>query len=407
MKAIVVDNISKKYNIIRQGKNYLSLRDKIGQIFQGHNFLFGKNSKNEFKALKNVSFGVETGDILGIIGDNGSGKSTLLKIISGVTHPSNGQVEIRGRVTSMLEVGTGFHPELSGRENIFLNGAILGMSRKEINKHFEEIVEFSGVKDFLDTPVKHYSTGMYTRLAFSVAVNMDSDILLIDEVLAVGDIEFQKKCLMKMGEVSKNGKKTILFVSHNLHAVQGLCNKCVLLEKGKIAMKGKTHEVVQKYIKRKNNGHSIDLSNRHFDSKDFELQSFKLDNSINNSFCVYTNSPIIIKIRLLAKTDINFLTFVVGIETLDGSMIYNSWDADYIKEKFSFEKNKVYDVVLQMKHNLSVGTYNIAFTVLGGDRIYENFNQAILDVVSGEEKYYPKRNNGAVNFDASWSKQEL
>lgn len=407
MLAVSVSNITKKYKISKQGKNYLSLRDKISQIFQGNNFLFDKSCQNEFKALDNVSLEVKEGEIIGIVGDNGSGKSTLLKIISRVTHPTIGKVAVRGKIASILEVGTGFHPELSGRENIYLNGAILGMKRKEIEKNFDEIVRFSGVGKFLDTPVKHYSSGMFTRLAFSVAVNMESDILLIDEVLAVGDFEFQKKCLMKMEEITKNGKRTILFVSHNLNAIQGLCDKCVLLSKGKIEMLGDSKEVVQRYIEKKSSGNYIDLSNANFKSKDFELISFKLDNSVNNSFCVYWRSPIVIKIKLRAKRDIDFLSFVVGIETLDGNMIYNSWDVDYIKERFSFENMKTYEVILSINHNLSVGTYNVAFSILGGDKIYENYNQAVLEVINGQEQNYPKRNKGIVNFDVSWDKQEV
>ncbi|MGO8747265.1 MAG: ABC transporter ATP-binding protein [Thermoguttaceae bacterium] len=205
------------------------------------------SNSEEFWALRNISFDVQEGEVLGIIGRNGAGKSTLLKVLSRITEPTEGRVRIRGRVASLLEVGTGFHPELTGRENIFLNGAILGMSRAEIRKKFDEIVAFAEVEKFLDTPVKHYSSGMYVRLAFAVAAHLEPEILVVDEVLAVGDVEFQKKCLGKMSEVARGGR-TVLFVSHNLAAVQGLCSRCVRLVNGQCADDGLPGAVVQRYL---------------------------------------------------------------------------------------------------------------------------------------------------------------
>ena len=201
-----------------------------------------------FWALKDVSFEVRRGEVVGIIGRNGAGKSTLLKILTRITDPSEGEIEVHGRMGSLLEVGTGFHPELSGRENVFLNGAILGMRRKEIERKFDEIVDFSEIGKFLDTPVKHYSSGMYMRLAFSVAAHLDPEILIIDEVLAVGDAEFQKKCLGKIGDVAKGGR-TVLFVSHNMAAVQGLCTSGVFLSQGRVVTQGTAADVVQHYLK--------------------------------------------------------------------------------------------------------------------------------------------------------------
>jgi len=204
-------------------------------------------SKEEFWALKDVSFEVKRGEVVGIIGRNGAGKSTLLKILSRITEPSEGRVTLRGRVASLLEVGTGFHPELTGRENIFLNGAILGMSKAEIRKKFDEIVAFAEVERFLDTPVKRYSSGMYVRLAFAVAAHLEPEILVVDEVLAVGDAEFQKKCLGKMKDVATGGR-TVLFVSHNMGAVQSLCSKGLLLSKGRLEHKGPVRETIQQYV---------------------------------------------------------------------------------------------------------------------------------------------------------------
>lgn len=206
-----------------------------------------RTKKEEFWALKDVDFDVSQGEVIGIIGRNGAGKSTLLKILSRITHPTTGRVQLRGRVSSLLEVGTGFHQELTGRENIFLNGAILGMTNVEIRRRFDEIVAFSEIEKFLDTPVKRYSSGMYVRLAFAVAAHLEPEILLVDEVLAVGDLSFQKKCLGKMGEVSRDGR-TILFVSHNMEAVRTLCQKGVLLEAGRVRALGRVDHVVERYL---------------------------------------------------------------------------------------------------------------------------------------------------------------
>jgi lipopolysaccharide transport system ATP-binding protein len=253
---IEIKGIGKKYNITHQRGSYVALRDVLTNILKSP-FKFAKakakqvvglETKEEFWALRNVSLDINKGDIVGINGHNGAGKTTLLKILTGITPPTEGEIVMRGRVASLLEVGTGFHPELTGRENIFLNGAILGMTKKEIVRKFDEIVAFSGVEKFLDTPVKYYSSGMYVRLAFSVAAHMEPDILLVDEVLAVGDAEFQKKCLGKMEEVTTEEGRTILFVSHNMAAIQRLCAKTIWLEKGEVREFGKTEEVVGNYL---------------------------------------------------------------------------------------------------------------------------------------------------------------
>ena len=242
--AIVVEHLSKSYLIgHRQSQQkefkYTALRDVIGReisnfsrkavdIFRGRQIVQGDEIE-EIWALRDVSFDLKQGEVLGVIGRNGAGKSTLLKILSRITEPTKGRVVLSGRVGSLLEVGTGFHPELTGRENIFLNGAILGMTQREIRRKLAEIVAFSGVEKFLDTPVKQYSSGMYVRLAFAVAAHLEPKILLVDEVLAVGDAEFQKKCLGKMNEVSREEGRTVLFVSHNMEAVLRLCNRAILL----------------------------------------------------------------------------------------------------------------------------------------------------------------------------------
>lgn len=276
--VIQIENLSKQYRLgevgsgtIREDLNRLWARIrgkedptlKIGQVnlladseINGKKNLKSKIVKRKADyvwALRDINLSVQRGEVLGIIGKNGAGKSTLLKILSKVTSPTTGSITIYGRIASLLEVGTGFHPELSGRDNIFINGAILGMTRSEIQSKFDEIVEFSGVGNYIDTPVKRYSSGMYVRLAFAVAAHLEPEILVVDEVLAVGDAEFQKKALGKMQDVSKAQGRTVIFVSHNMAAVMELCNKCILIENGRIAYSGGPVEVVKKYLNRKDN----------------------------------------------------------------------------------------------------------------------------------------------------------
>ncbi|MBX2895597.1 MAG: ABC transporter ATP-binding protein [Cyclobacteriaceae bacterium] len=241
LPALEVKGISKKFNI-RHESPYLSLRDRVMDLFKP-----AHTSHEDFWALRDVSFEVKPGESIGIIGKNGAGKSTLLKILSKITPPTQGSVIGRGRIASLLEVGTGFHPELTGRENIFLNGSILGMKRQEIAAKFDAIVDFAGTERFLDTPLKHYSSGMQLRLAFAVAAFLEPEILVIDEVLAVGDAEFQKKCIGKMEDVSRSGR-TILFVSHNMAAVQSLCTTCLLLQRGELKAMGPSADVVTQYL---------------------------------------------------------------------------------------------------------------------------------------------------------------
>ncbi len=252
MSVITVENISKQYIIDHQrSKGATTLRDALTQT--GRKW-FGRDTdannqleREEFWALRDVSFSVEQGDRVGIVGHNGAGKSTLLKVLSKIIEPTTGSVRIKGRVASLLEVGTGFHPELTGRENIFLNGSLLGMTRQEIKQQFDAIVDFAGVEKFLDTPVKRYSSGMYVRLGFAISAHLNPEIMIVDEVLAVGDAEFQKKSLGKMRDNSASGR-TILFVSHNLTAVQALCNKTLFFEKGQLIEQGETNYVIQSYL---------------------------------------------------------------------------------------------------------------------------------------------------------------
>ena len=252
MKPIIrVENLSKQYRLGAARQPYSTLRESLTNAVRAPLKSFRSNNdaeKNRFWALRDINFEVNPGEVVGIIGRNGAGKSTLLKILSRITEPTVGKIELYGRVGSLLEVGTGFHPELTGRENIFLNGAILGMKREEIAKKFDEIVDFAGVEQFLETPVKHYSSGMYTRLAFAVAANLEPEVLVVDEVLAVGDAEFQKKCLGKMKLVSDKEGRTVLFVSHNMSAVKSICRRGILLKSGSLEFDGDSLSAVDFYM---------------------------------------------------------------------------------------------------------------------------------------------------------------
>lgn len=279
-KIITVEGLGKRYLVGHQHaprEKYTAFRDvlarnardlvrKTRDIFAGRQIVQG-DAVEEFWALKDISFEVKRGEVLGIIGRNGAGKSTLLKILSRITEPSKGRIEIDGRVASLLEVGTGFHPELTGRENIFLNGAIMGMSRAEIRAKFDEIVAFAEVERFLDTPVKRYSSGMYVRLAFAVAAHLEPEILIVDEVLAVGDAQFQKKCFGKVNEASKKEGRSVLFVSHNMQAVQSLCSSAIVLRSGLVETAGSASHCIAAYLDdytRNNRGADIDLSREGF-----------------------------------------------------------------------------------------------------------------------------------------------
>ncbi len=244
--AIATEALSKRYRIGELQRGYGTLRDTIAGAVRRIRET-GHHHHEEIWALKDVSFNVDQGEVLGVIGRNGAGKSTLLKVLTRITTPTEGRAEIRGRVSSLLEVGTGFHPELTGRENVFLNGAILGMKRREIIRKLPDIIEFSGIEQFLDTPVKRYSSGMYVRLAFSVAAHLEPEILLVDEVLAVGDADFQRRCLGRMEDVGGTGR-TVLFVSHNMQAIAQLCDRVILLERGGVVLDGPSTEVVAHYL---------------------------------------------------------------------------------------------------------------------------------------------------------------
>lgn len=307
MKPILeVRNLWKQYKIGGQQASYLSLRERLLQPFQ-------RQQTDTFWALQDINFDVYEGECIGIIGKNGAGKSTLLKILSQITPPTKGYIKARGRVASLLEVGTGFHPELTGRENVYLNGSILGLKRSEINAKFDEIIDFSGVEKFLDTPLKHYSSGMRLRLAFSVAAHLEPEILLIDEVLAVGDAEFQKKCLGKMDEVSKSGR-TVIFVSHNLGAVRQLCNRGILLKSGDIIINDNITAAINLY-------NTSFLTNIAEQTKVIQGKKLFQDLVIENFDISVTSNIVLLSLSMTSEYFNKISSVVYPIYTLEGQRI--------------------------------------------------------------------------------------
>ena len=285
-----------------------------------------------FWALKNVSFKMYPGETMGVIGENGAGKTTLLKVLSKITNPTSGRGIVKGRVASLLEVGTGFHPELTGKENIYLNGVILNLKRKEIDKKLDDIIEFAGISQFLNTPIKHYSTGMWARLAFSVAAHLDPDILFIDEVLSVGDVQFQKKSLNKMNDLSKNGR-TVIFVSHNMAAVRQLCSKCMVLDKGEVTMTGQTNEIINSYLEKYNEPSDgvinvSDLKKRKGSQK-AKLEKIELrnqHNKITGTFAI--KDDLIIHLFIHVSETLKNMRIIVQIIDFAGTPVCNIYDSD-------------------------------------------------------------------------------
>lgn len=337
--AIAVENLSKKYIIGHQARErYTALRDVLANGAKrfahklAHPFAKPEDDATHetFWALKDINFSIEQGDRVGIIGRNGAGKSTLLKILSRITEPTSGRIKIRGRVSSLLEVGTGFHPELTGRENIFLNGAILGMGKAEITRKFDEIVAFAEVEKFLDTPVKRYSSGMYVRLAFAVAAHLEPEILIVDEVLAVGDAQFQKKCLGKMEDVGKEGR-TVLFVSHNMAAVNRLCNRGILIDQGRVVTEGFVESILTLYMQRKisNRGHTfVNQTQEDSQAKARLIEARLLGKQKEPCSVLSVDDAASIQLVWQLKVPVPFLRVGLEIIDLNGVVVLSSMDTD-------------------------------------------------------------------------------
>jgi lipopolysaccharide transport system ATP-binding protein len=401
--AIAVENLSKQYLIghrfsSTKKQSYATLRDdlsrefsnflrKAGDVFRGRQVVQGDEIE-EFWALKDVNFEVKQGEVLGIIGRNGAGKSTLLKILSRITEPTNGQVLIRGRVSSLLEVGTGFNPELTGRENIFLNGAILGMTQREIRKKFDEIVAFAEVEKFIDTPVKHYSSGMYVRLAFAVAAHLEPEILIVDEVLAVGDSEFQKKCLGKMDDVSRKQGRTVLFVSHNMEAVLKLCTHAVLLEAGRVRAIGDAKTIIPDYMNSQSpSPRVVDLAGKsrraNFAAKTRLISAVPSDPEIGWS--IPFGQPLSVDISIDADAAVPKLDLGIGIHSARGFEIA-SWSNKCSKTQLSARRGTNTFRVGFQHLRLLPGRYLIGIGVGSGRGIDEYIHEAIqFDIISSPE----------------------
>jgi len=367
--VILVDSLSKKYRIGKR-EPYHALRDVISEGIKKI-FKFGKDKENGDEqyiwALKDVSFEVKEGEVVGIIGRNGAGKTTLLKILSKITYPTKGYAVVRGSVGAMLEVGIGFHPELTGRENIFLYGTILGMKRKEIEKKFDQIVEFSELADFIDTPVKYYSSGMYVRLAFATAAHLSADILLVDEVLAVGDIGFQKRCFQKMGEVSSEEGRTILVVSHNMDAILKFCQRAILIDKGKIIKDGDVSEVVNEYLK----SFAEIPQKREWDfdsapgSKFAKLKSIKVKNRYGEESSLFDSTePIFVEVEYWVLEQINVHAGIV-LENERDIAIFSSGEGFYMERAHKILTPGLYKSICEIPENLLTdGTYNIRVLIV-------------------------------------------
>jgi lipopolysaccharide transport system ATP-binding protein len=314
--AVRVEGLSKCYSIAKAGHHHDRATEAIMHRLSRP---FDRPQMDTFWALREVAFEIAKGEVVGIIGHNGAGKSTLLKILSRITEPTAGQIDLYGRIGSLLEVGTGFHPDLTGRENVFLNGAILGMTRREIAKHFDDIVGFAGVEKFIDTPVKRYSSGMYVRLAFAVAAHLEPEILIVDEVLAVGDAAFQKKCIGKMQDVARDGR-TILFVSHSMGAIRGLCNRVVWMDQGRVRMNGPTMEIIDAYLKESLDagGTTLDLmhAKRAAGVTDESLRFHRIE--FNAGRPIYHGEPLTVHLEYETQDAVEGAAFGFGFSTLDG-----------------------------------------------------------------------------------------
>ena len=427
--VIVAENLSKSYLIghqsVRREGAYIALRDVIGRelsnfarktadIIRGRQVIQG-DEVEEFWALKNVSFEVKQGEVLGIIGRNGAGKSTLLKILSRITEPTEGRVLLKGRVASLLEVGTGFHPELTGRENIYLNGAILGMTQREIRKKFDEIVAFAEIEKFLDTPVKHLSSGMYVRLAFAVAAHLEPEVLIVDEVLAVGDVDFQRKCIGKMEGVISEGR-TVLFVSHQIAAVNQLCRRVLWLDKGKVVENGDTSSVLPRYL-------SVGMSDvpvvelkkaKRDDSGLFFSRIAILDKDRNPTPELDARFPFNICLHYEVEKPVKGVEMAARIKTADGASVFTSLYSDRSDTRKMDKSPGSYVTTIEIPgHFLMPGTYTLSVQAFrfGGhithplDVLDDVIRFSISETGTKVAKYNDHRNIGVILVNFPWHDQ--
>lgn len=406
---IKVKHLQKEYEL-GEREPYLTFRDTIVNAVNPVTWFKRKEPQNTFLALDDVNFEMYKGDVLGLIGRNGAGKSTLLKVLSRITPPTKGTIDLHGRVASLLEVGTGFHPELTGRENVYLNGAILGMQKKEIQKKFDEIVEFAEVEKFLDTPVKKYSSGMYVRLAFAVAAHLEPEILLVDEVLAVGDISFQKKCLGKMNEVTQQEGRTIIFVSHNVAAIQKLCKQALWLESGKTKMMGDVDEVIQRYIESSETLVNTPLSERtdHTGNGKIKLMDFYLENSKGQKVPYISsgediNLCFVLEKQVVEKIPDVELSFALRNQSEVNLVLHKT---SYKKSNFILDKDTV-TVKCHVPHfPFASGLYTLSTRISMNQYVIDELDTATqLEVIMGDyfknqESYQP--HHSPFLMDGDW-----
>jgi lipopolysaccharide transport system ATP-binding protein len=417
--VISVENLSKAYRLGQIGTGTLShdlnvwwakMRGKPNPLLKIGQTDHGNRDGEEIWALKGVSFTVDRGEVLGIIGRNGAGKSTLLKILSRVTAPTSGKIKVKGRVASLLEVGTGFHPDLTGRENIYLNGAILGMTRKEIDRKFDEIVDFAEIEQFIDTPIKRYSSGMYVRLAFAVAAHLEPEILLVDEVLAVGDAEFQKKCLGKMSNIAGEGR-TVLFVSHNMAAIQNLCETTILLEKGKISLQGATQQVVQSYF-RTQDGDNFGTGDLQFHKgrrpgSNTVLRKLRIfaDDHEGTNICMGGNLRI--NVSFEHKSPISNIRFGIAVEDATGQRLLNFSPTLQAPDLVKVPVSKgSFDCYIPQLHLLS-GIYYLTLIIGNGTSDLDRIDRAGQFSVEAADVFGtgfpPQPGHGIYYQDVKWS----
>lgn len=418
--VIKVENLSKQYRLGKIGTGSLShdlnrwwhsVRGKedpylkIGET----NDRSTKGESEYVWSLRDINFDIEQGDAVGIIGRNGAGKSTLLKILSRVTGPTTGSVKVKGRIASLLEVGTGFHPELSGRENIFLNGAILGMRKHEIQRKFDEIVDFSGVERYIDTPVKRYSSGMYVRLAFAVAAHLESEILIVDEVLAVGDAEFQKKCLGKMNDVSKGEGRTVLFVSHNMGSVKSLCTKGIVLQNGQLAFVGSSEDAINKYL---TVSEKKSITTVKFNKHDIPLFIEEViitkngERADNTSFDFRDNFGFILKIH--CKEDIKNRGIVIHCHD-PYEHLFSSFDISVHENLLEKRELGIYELQIDYLPIFKTGTYYFDFEVAyfgkGPEQLEKQAMSIDVDVISRNPRFQAATQNrpGKFYIEPKWN----
>jgi lipopolysaccharide transport system ATP-binding protein len=413
---IVVEGVSKRYELGASHDTALKQRMET-MVRAPTRRLLGRRpppepESQEFWAVRDVSFEVQPGEVLGLIGANGAGKSTLLKLLSRITLPTEGRITMRGRVGSLLEVGTGFHPELTGRENVFLNGAILGMRRHEIASVYDEIVEFAGIERFIDTPVKRYSSGMYVRLAFAVAAHLRTDVLLIDEVLSVGDIEFQRKSLGKMDAAAHQGR-TVVFVSHGMGAVQRLCHRALWIEKSRVASSGAVTDVIGDYLKQfgrrqvQGSAEITDDSLRQGSGEARLLRVSMLDSSGRATDRIQVGDRISLSLELELRDSIEAATTELGISSADGARVITAHNTDHGGRPLSLERGR-YEVMVELDAELLPGEFTVDFGIHSPGGLSYDYVERILtfravNPAAGENRYPWEAVRGSVRAGSAWS----